>query len=109
MIAITIQPKSEGISPNVIVQGEINKYLLYRSEECELSLLELFPGASIKVTKKEDDCKEFYFFVKSKCLKLSEHGFEVASNYTNEALHIIYVKMVANANMPYLDEILKFC
>jgi len=107
MIAITIQPESRCISPNVIEKGKIEKYLLYRNSEWEVLLLEIFPGASITRTKEICD-KEIYFFVQSKCLKFydQEREGEIAFNYSNEILKVIYIRATADVKVPQLMEVL---
>ncbi|MBR2587941.1 MAG: hypothetical protein IKD77_01910 [Bacilli bacterium] len=86
----------ERIPNNLVERGEIKKFPIYKNadsnEITEIALLELSPGAKIKLHKHSND-SEIYFILDSKryeCCSIGEaHELE---NTTGEIMKVLSVK-----------------
>lgn len=101
-----------GSLPEVLIErGKIDRTVIYKNERSteitEISLLELSPGAKIKVHWHYND-SEIYYKIDSKeieyCRVGEKHGLE---NKTKEILRVISIKCAKELTGESVDRIIK--
>lgn len=84
------------LPPEYISGGEVTKRLVFRSDDCEVALLEVAPNAKITMHQHTED-SELYFIVDDgicdPCPRGSSHYF---TNKKNHTVTILSVKTTKN-------------